>query len=83
VVSVAEVKVGVQNLIDSQMFGGNYQVVYQILDGTLKYFEPIYVDLESAEPVCTVFPNPITDNQIKWLYVRNLEPVTFEFLIPC
>jgi hypothetical protein len=77
-----EVKVGESgNLIDSQPFGGKsyYRVVYQDLDGTLKYFEPIYVDLESAEPVCTVFPNPITDNQIVRLYVRNLEPVTFEF----
>jgi hypothetical protein len=70
-----------KQLIDGQPFSGKsyYRTIYQDLDGTLKYFEPVSVDLEIAEPVCVVFPNPVIKGQTIKLYVRNLEPVTFEF----
>ncbi|MFB0947393.1 MAG: hypothetical protein QMB24_14810, partial [Spirosomataceae bacterium] len=70
-----------KNLIDDQPFSGKsyYRVVYQDLDGTLKYFKPFAINLEATEPVCTIFPNPVIDDQIVRLYVRNFEPVTFEF----
>jgi hypothetical protein len=71
---------GYNQLTDEQPFNKRsyYRVIYQDLDGTLKYFEPVTVNLESIELVCTIFSNPVINGQVVRMYVRNIQPVTFE-----
>jgi hypothetical protein len=64
----------IQYLIDSQPFGGKSTTGrLSGLNGTLKYFEPIYVDLESAEPVWSSRTQSLTIKSMR-LYVEISNP---------